>query len=166
MLESYCKGELVSLKNYSTKIPAAQTVNEIEYILQHHNATDIWKQYENGNIISLNFAVNTEFGKIPFKLPVNVEAVVKLLKDSKKEKKINLSVNQVQDIEVARRIAWRIIKDWIDAQMALVDISMVKLEQVFLPYAYDFNKNQSLYDSIKERKYAGMLMEGNHDRRT
>jgi len=161
VLESYCKGEVVALKNYSTKIPATQTVNEIEEIFQRHNATDIWKQYENGNIVSLNFAVNTEFGKIPFKLPVNVDAVVKLLKDSKKEKKVNLSVKQVNDADVARRIAWRIIKDWIDAQMALVDISMVKLEQVFLPYAYDFHNNQSLYESIKERKYAGMLMESN-----
>ena len=34
----------------------------------------------------------------------------------------------------AVRVAWRIIKDWVEAQMALVDTSMVKTEEVFLPY--------------------------------
>ena len=133
---------------------------EIEDIISKHKATDIWKQYDpNGNIIALNFAVNTDFGKMPFKLPVNVEAVRQILKNEKRNKRINLSKQQTEDIQTASRIAWRIMKDWIDAQMALIDIEMVKIEQVFLPYAYDFNKQQSLYDSFKERKFAGMLME-------
>jgi hypothetical protein len=150
----------MSLKNYSTNIPTAKTIMEIEDILTKHRATDIWKHYDtNGNIIALNFAVNTDFGKMPFKLPVNVEAVRQILKSEKKSKKINLSKQQIEDVQTAQRIAWRIMKDWIDAQMALIDISMVKLEQVFLPYAFDFNKNQSLYDEVKERKFAGMLME-------
>ena len=150
----------MSLKNYSTNIPTAKTIMEIEDILAKHRATDIWKQYDtNGNIIALNFAVNTDFGKMPFKLPVNIEAVRQILKSEKKSKKINLSKQQIEDVQTAQRIAWRIMKDWIDAQMALIDISMVKLEQVFLPYAFDFNKNQSLYDAVKERKFAGMLME-------
>jgi len=151
----------MSLKNYSTNIPPQKTIMEIEDILSQHKATDIWKQYDsNGNIIALNFAVNTDFGKMPFKLPVNVEAVRQILKNEKRNKNINLSKQQVEDYQVAQRIAWRIMKDWIDAQMALVDIAMVKLEQIFLPYAYDFNKQQSLYDSFKERKFAGMLMDG------
>lgn len=97
---------------------------------------------------------------MPFKLPVNVEAVRQILKSEKKNKKISLSNQQIEDRYTPHRIAWRIMKDWIDAQMVLVDISMVKIEQVFLPYAYDFDKNQSLYEMVRERKFAGMLMEG------
>ncbi len=149
----------MGLKNYSTNISTAKTIMEIEDILSKHKATDIWKQYDDaGNIMALNFAVITDFGKMPFKLPVNVEAVKQILKSEKKEKRINLSNQQVEDSQTAQRIAWRIMKDWIDSQMALVDISMVKIEQVFLPYAYDFNKNQSLYEAVKERRFAGMLM--------
>jgi hypothetical protein len=33
------------------------------------------------------------------------------------------------------RTAWRIIKDWVQAQLALVEINMVTVPQVFLPYA-------------------------------
>lgn len=154
----------MGLKNYSTNISTQKTILEIEGLLCKHRATDIWKQYDtNGNIIALNFAVNTDFGKMPFKLPVNVEAVRQILKTEKKGKRINLSKSQVEDVQTASRIAWRIMKDWIDAQMALVDISMVKIEQVFFPYAYDFNKQQSLYESFKDRKFAGMLMEAKTD---
>ena len=32
------------------------------------------------------------------------------------------------------RVAWRIIKDWVEAQMALLETEMVKIEQIFLPY--------------------------------
>jgi len=150
----------MGLKNYSTNIPTAKTIMEIEDILTKHRSTDIWKQYDaDGNIISLNFAINTEFGKMPFKLPVNVEAVRQILKSEKRDKKISLSKNQVEDLQTAQRIAWRIMKDWIDAQMALVDITMVKFEQVFLPYTYDFDKNRSLYDTFKESKFKGLLME-------
>ena len=37
--------------------------------------------------------------------------------------------------ERAERTAWRIVKDWVDAQMALVEMKMITAPQVFLPYA-------------------------------
>jgi hypothetical protein len=33
------------------------------------------------------------------------------------------------------RVAWRVIKDWMEAQLALVEIRMVTIPQVFLPWA-------------------------------
>jgi hypothetical protein len=35
----------------------------------------------------------------------------------------------------AVRTAWRIVKDWTEAQMALVETQMVTTQEVFLPYA-------------------------------
>jgi hypothetical protein len=35
----------------------------------------------------------------------------------------------------AVRTAWRIVKDWVEAQMALVETQMVTTQEVFLPYA-------------------------------
>lgn len=34
----------------------------------------------------------------------------------------------------AVRTAWRIVKDWVEAQMALQETQMVTTAQVFLPY--------------------------------
>lgn len=150
---------LMALKNYSTKINVNQTVLEIEQILAKHNVTDIWKQYgTGGDIEALNFAVNTEFGKVPFRLPVDVEAVRQIIIGEKRKDKVNLSRREAESYQHARQVAWRIIKDWIDSQMALVDISMVKLEQVFLPYIYNFETNKSLYEAMREKRFAGLLM--------
>jgi hypothetical protein len=31
-------------------------------------------------------------------------------------------------------VSWRLINDWVEAQMTIVETTMVQLEQVFLPY--------------------------------
>lgn len=158
----------MALKNYSTTIEVNKTILEIEQILIKHNVTDIWKKYDSsGDVEALNFVVNTEFGKIPFRLPINVEAVRNIILSDKKKGTVSLSKKEAESHEHARQVAWRIIKDWIDAQIALVDISMVKMEQVFLPYMYDSQKNQTLYEAFREKKFTGLLMattENNHDK--
>lgn len=152
----------MSLKNYSTSIGADKTISEIERILSTHGAFDIWKQYDGaGNVVCLNFAVTTEFGKMPFRLPMDAQKVSQILRNEKKAgKALGLSKAKAEDIDTARRVGWRIIKDLIDSQLALVEVNLVKVEEVFLPYAYDPAKNQTLYEAIKERKFAGMLMDG------
>jgi len=156
--------DLMSLKNYSTSISTEKTVLEIENILSTHGASAILKQYDGvGNITELNFMIDTEFGKIPFKLPMDAQKVLQILKREKiMGKASGLSKAESEDISRARMVGWRIIKDWIDSQLALVEVNLVKVEQVFLPYAYDPVKNQTLYEVIRERKFAGMLMEPKH----
>lgn len=36
--------------------------------------------------------------------------------------------------EQALRVSWRILKDWIVAQMAIIQAKLASLTQVFLPY--------------------------------
>lgn len=48
------------------------------------------------------------------------------------------------DREQAERVAWRIIKDWIEAQMAILESEMVTMDEIFLPYTLD-NKGNTLY---------------------
>lgn len=31
-------------------------------------------------------------------------------------------------------MAWRIVKDWVEAQMAILESEMVQMEEIFLPY--------------------------------
>ena len=54
-----------------------------------------------------------------------------------------------------RRTPWKNSHDWIAAQMALVETSMVKLEGVFLPYIQD-RDGRTLFDRMEER---GFLLE-------
>ncbi|GAI93622.1 unnamed protein product, partial [marine sediment metagenome] len=63
-------------------------------------------------------------------------------------------VNRAQAV----RIAWRIVKDWTQAQAAIIETEMVKTEQVFLPYAIT-KDGQTVYDLFEQRQIK-MLGEG------
>lgn len=62
-------------------------------------------------------------------------------------------------IEHARNVGWRILKDWIDLQMALVEVKMRKLEQIFLADMWDARTGRTFYEVLAEKKFAGQLME-------
>jgi hypothetical protein len=53
----------------------------------------------------------------------------------------------LQTKDQALRVAWRITKSWIEAQVAFIETMMVTTAQVFLPYAVT-NTGQSLYEYI------------------
>lgn len=48
----------------------------------------------------------------------------------------------------ALRVGWRIVKDWVQAQMAIVESELAKMVQVFLPYAVTKQGN-TLYEMIQ-----------------
>jgi hypothetical protein len=62
----------------------------------------------------------------------------------------------------AVRIAWRIVKDWVRAQMAILETEMVRMEQIFLPYMIT-RDNQTLYEAMVDRGFH--LTEGKEESR-
>lgn len=149
------------LKNYTTTIAPEKTVTEIEAILSSHGATDIYKQYDGmGNITTISFAVETEYGHLAFRLPARPEAVRQIISDQKKRGEIRISKKLAEDMSHARKVTWRIIKDWIDAQIALIEVDIVKLEEVFLPYMLSSKDGKTLYQILEEGKFRTMLPRG------
>lgn len=112
------------IKNYTTKIPAIQSVAEIVGALAEHGATKIQQDYNQGKPVSVAFMIDTPAGPRGFKLPSSAERVRAVLAAQK------VKVDAAQ----AERIAWRILRDWVMAQMAILETEMVAIDQVFLPY--------------------------------
>ena len=54
----------------------------------------------------------------------------------------------------ATRVAWRILKDWIEAQLALLDTGMVELEEIFLPYM--LQGDQTLYQALQAGNFKAL----------
>lgn len=128
--------------NYTTSMPVANSVAEIQKKLVKASASAILSEYENGVLSHISFKVKTQHGDITFRLPANIEGVFSALKrDCKKVKR-----------EQAERVAWRIIKDWVEAQLAIIEAGMATLPQVFLPYAQ--TQNGTVYECFER---GGML---------
>ena len=115
------------IANYSTSVPLYQTTGEIQKILVSHGASDIMFQYDGGLLVGVAFRVSGPDGAVAFKLPARWENVQAALKKQ--------GVAKAQRTEEhAQRVAWRLIRDWLRAQMSLLAADMVDLAEVFMPY--------------------------------
>ena len=141
----------MALLNYTTTVDAIKTAGEIEVILIKGGAKAI---IDNGKVISIKFIVDSPIGTIPIELPVQIAAVAEILRQQKKNNpRIKTSLDQ------AERTAWRCLKDWVEAQMALIEIGMVSIDQVFLPYVIN-KEGKTLYAYAKEHR---LFLEGGHN---
>jgi hypothetical protein len=136
----------MKLKNYESKAPIVNIFNEIEKTLSNHGAKQITRDYENGKITAVAFVVMSKKGPLAVKLPARFDRVERIFKDQGIRYKP----------EQPYRTAWATIRDWVSAQMALLDWEMVKIEEIFLPYMT--NKDGKSFFEIVENK--GFLQSG------
>lgn len=126
--------------NYTTKVNPIKTISEITQCLVERNANKIVVDYEKSLPISLTFQLHHNNIPLLFSLPANFEGVLNALKKQNVPKKL-------QTKEQAIRVSWRILKVWIEAQMAIIDSEMVTPAEVFLPYAIT-KSGKTVYQEI------------------
>jgi len=117
------------IANYSTTISSHKSVAEIQQMLAQHGARRI--MFENdatGDPISIAFAVPGPTGNdVAFRLPADWKRVQAVLKRQRVPSSFSTDIH-------ARRVAWRIVRDWLRAQMAMIEADAVDLAEVFMPY--------------------------------
>lgn len=137
-------GDLMLL-NYTTTVSADRTVVEVAAKLAQAGASQVLTEYHDGHPVGLAFAMRTASGTRQFRLPVEVSAVHGVLRSQR-------VAPRYQTKDHAERVAWRIIKDWVEAQLAIIETQMVAPDQVFLPYMLTA-PDETLYD----RYVAGLV---------
>jgi hypothetical protein len=136
----------MAIKNYTTKEPAAQSINEIQSALVKHGAVGVLYEYEGGTgrIEALKFLLPINGQKVSFALPVQWRRFQGVLKRDR--------VPRWDDEDYCYRVAWRNIRDWVLAQLALYETQIVELPQVFLPFATD-KSGKTLYEQVTSGKF-------------
>lgn len=135
------------IKNYTTNIDIFTTIGTIQGCLVKHGAKKITTDYDdNGRVTALSFLIDTPSGQRGIMLPSNVEGVQQTL--AKQRVKC--------DREQAEKVAWRILKDWIEAQMAILESNMVQMDEIFLPYMTN-DRGQTVYQLYQEQQ---LMLEG------
>ncbi len=135
----------MAILNYTTSIDAVKTASEVQQMLAKSGAKSVALDYENGQPSALQFMILFCEQPIYFKLPCNVKGVYQSLCRSPK-------VSRSQRTEAqARRVAWRIIKDWVEAQLAIVEARQAEMTEVFLPYAVA-NDGRTAFQSFADSK--------------
>lgn len=55
----------------------------------------------------------------------------------------------------AQKVGWRILKDWVAAQMAIVEAGAAELAEVFLPYAMQ-RDGKTMYQAFEEQQHKAL----------
>jgi hypothetical protein len=127
------------LLNYTTSVAAPKTAAEMQQLLAKAGASRVMVEYDSdGAPEGLAFTITTAHGPRSFALPVDPGPVEKVLRAQRVERRY-------QGREQATKVAWRITKDWLEAQLALIATEMVALDQVMLPYMQD-DDGRTVYD--------------------
>jgi len=139
------------LLNYTTNISADKTAGEVSKILARAKVSSTSTHYDaNGAPSGISFTLTTPHGTRDFQLPVNVEGVYQILKNDR-------SISpRLREHDQAVKVAWRIAKDWVEAQVAIVAAGMVKIDEVMLPYLVVGDDRKTLYASYTERESAAI----------
>jgi hypothetical protein len=118
--------------NYTTRINPDRSVSEIQRILARHGATRVMVEYGGGgHPVGLTFLAPTKFGDRPFRLPAQIAGVERALaRDASKGKVPKRLATRDQ----AARVAWRVLKDWVESQLAIVEAGLASLDEVMLAY--------------------------------
>ena len=138
--------------NYTTKIAVHRSVAEIQRTLSLKGAESVTIEYGlAGKVLSVLFAISLNGGRVQFRLPANASGVLQALRKQRVPARY-------ENIEHAEAVAWRIVKDWIEAQLALVEANQAELAEVFMPYA--IVRGQTMFAMLKAQAAQGLLTDG------
>jgi len=149
------------LKNYTSDVSVSDSLARIEHVLVRCGVSGIAKEYSQrvpGKIIGISFFIEVGSNKLSVQMPVDEEKCLEAMwADYRRQcSNPNLLKKTKQDfIRQAERTAWRILKDWIEVQMSMIQLNQADTVQVFLPYLY--NGKETVYQQVKARGYRALL---------
>lgn len=133
--------------NYTTSIAADKTVAECQMMLGEHGADAIAITFKDRRPAGLRFMLDGN----TYVLPVDAEAMSRVLAQAHRDGQVkSISRAIALSAEHAERVAWRVVKDWLEAQLALAATSMAGLDEVMLPYLL-VDQDRTLRHQWRER---------------
>jgi len=131
----------------STGISAEKTAGEISTTLSSSGLVKyIQFEYDESNVSGISFIIMNGDQRVPFKLPARVEPVLLAMKKDRK------TPRHLCNIDQARRVAWRQLLRWVQAQIALIEVGMVDIKEVFMPYIIG-KSGKTMYEIAENNQF-------------
>ena len=136
-----------NLKNYTSSVPVLDSISRIEFRLSQAGATHIGKTYVDQKPVGIMFQIDVNGMPMSFKLPAKPDKVFEyMIKQKKQGFKDN--VRETTRLQ-ADRTAWKILSDWVEIQISLIELDQAEPMEVFMQYLYDGKKDKTLYEIAK-----------------
>lgn len=121
--------------NYSTEVPVSRTVAACTDMLASAGATGVTVTYLDGEYAGLVAHLRGE----TFVLPVDIPAMQRVMRGAEEDglfkgHRTPKGSGGFATETHAARVAWRVLHDWLRAQLALAAAQQARLEETLLPY--------------------------------
>lgn len=155
------------LKNYTSDVPASVTINRIQQTLLRAGVKSIEMDYGSANeVVAITFKIQmNEHRSIPVRMPADVAAAQNALwldyigtdllptgeiaYGSRKNKRAK------DFLEQGQRTAWKLVQDWIEVQLSMIQMRQADPMQVFLPYVWDGRR--TFYQGLKDSGFKALI---------
>lgn len=146
------------LKNYSTSVPAMESINQIQAILLSFGAKDIMMTADNNrkSVIGISFTMDVLGKTVPFRIPVNVEKVQEYLYLEYMRSTSRPRKGKEDFYSEAERVAWRINKDWIHSQISILETEQVPPFALLMGLVM-LDKDTTFFQAIEQGKFRNLL---------
>jgi len=123
-----------SLFMETTEVPAEKTAAEVTGCLVQAGARRLMTEYDmNREISGIRFELEVQGKPWCCVLPARVEPIFKII-NGRRKYPYDRTQNEDKDRATAKRVAWRQLLRWVQAQLAMIETGMVESAEVFLPY--------------------------------
>jgi len=167
------------LKNYTSEVPVSQTIYRIEQTLIKCGVQSISKEYgTRAEVVALQFRIHDNGKEFTVRLPANREKAQqamwlnyadgqKLSPDGQTVWGSNLKKKKRSDFaDQAERTAWKIVQDWVEVQMSMIQMKQAEPVEVFLPYVWDEQSHSTVFGRLKSGGFRALLPEKAGDNQT
>lgn len=144
------------LKNYTSKQPVSRSIENIRRKLVQHGALKILETYDDDRVIkAICFSMMIGGVEMFFKVPAKVDACEAVLM---REVTSRTRPDTIKKIPAqAARTAWKIVQDWVEAQMAMIELSQTEFLEVFMAYVFDPSTEQTFFERLKVKGFKALL---------
>lgn len=157
------------LKNYTSSVPVAQTLHRIEQVLIKCGVSGITKEYSPSGAVSairFHIRVSPETPEVTIRMPADCQRALdalwldyangdKLTPDGKAlQWPSRKRLKRADFAEQAERTAWKIIQDWVEVQMSMIQLKQAETLEVFLPYVWD--GRQTYFQAVKSAGFKAL----------
>ena len=158
------------LKNYTSDVPVSQTVARIEQVLLRAGVKAIAKEYGPcSEVAAITFRIEAGPGQplLSIRMPAEVERAQNALwLEYVGTDKLSTDGNTVywhsrkkkrrkDFLDQGARTAWKLVQDWIEVQISMIQLQQADAVQVFLPYIWDGRR--TFYQGLKDSGFKALM---------
>ena len=150
---------MANLQNYTSGISADRSTAFIQRQVIDRGAKYVQLELgDNKEVVAISFQLAVSGKDVQFKVQANITACTQKLEAMLTPRSRPETRKKIP--KQAERTAWKILADYVEVQMTMIDLGQKDMMEVFLADVYDPASQQTFYQNLKAGDFKRLLGKG------